>query len=241
MVALNRLFKGDKPPRREIRCKNSSNFFYGFGDASGTSFGSTFEKRGFVEFEYGQWCSQSSEGSLNWRELKNVVEAIKGFVKRHRLVGSEIFLFTDNSSAEAAFWKGSSTLEKLFDLVLELRKLEMDHSLHLHVVHVSGKRMIQQGTDGLSRGEHSQGSMNKESLRAFIPLHQSAFERSPKLYHWMREVTKGLGMKYLKPNQWFEQCHHFGNFVWTLPLRQEKSWWSSWQKQDGSVLNLSMW
>jgi len=109
------LFKGNRLPVRNIRCNDSTNFFYGFGDASGTSLGSSFEKNGYVEFEYGQWCTKSSEESSNWRELKNVVEAIKGFVKRHELQGSEIFIFTDNSTAEAAFWKGLSTSEKLFE------------------------------------------------------------------------------------------------------------------------------
>jgi len=217
MRSLRLLFEGNRPPVRNIRCSDSTNFFYGIGDASGTSFGSLFEKDGFIQFECGQWCTESSEESSNWRELKNVVEAIIGFVKRHELHGSEIFIFTDNSTAEAAFWKGSSTSEKLFELVLELRKLEMDHSLHLHVVHVSGRRMIKQGMDSLSRGDHSQGSMNRELMRSFIPLHLTAFERSQDLLKWMKMVTKGMGVRYLKPLEWFKNYHDFGNFVWAPP------------------------
>jgi len=60
------LFKGNRLPVRNIRCNDSTNFFYGFGDESGTSFGSLFEKNGYVEFEYGQWCTESSEESSNW-------------------------------------------------------------------------------------------------------------------------------------------------------------------------------
>ena len=35
-------------------------------------------------------------------------------------------MFTDNSTAEAAFWKGTSTSPYLFELVLELKQLEME-------------------------------------------------------------------------------------------------------------------
>lgn len=42
------------------------------------------------------------------------------------------FLFTDNSTAEACFYKGSSKSKLLHDLVLRLHKLEMDYSLIMH-------------------------------------------------------------------------------------------------------------
>jgi hypothetical protein len=41
------------------------------------------------------------------------------------LAGREIFLFTDNSTAERAYYKGTSSAEPLFELVLRLRKLEI--------------------------------------------------------------------------------------------------------------------
>eukprot|EP00978_Attheya_sp_CCMP212_P002155 scaffold4461_cov48-Attheya_sp.AAC.1 len=59
-------------------------------------------------------------------------------------------MFTDNSTAEAAYWKGTSKSRKLFELVLMLKKLEVKYDIILHVIHVSGKRMMAQGTDGLS-------------------------------------------------------------------------------------------
>jgi hypothetical protein len=64
-----------------------------------------------------------------------------------------LLLFTDNSVAEGAFFRGTSSNPKLFSLILRLRALEMHHSLRIHVVHISGKRMIMQGTVGLSRGD----------------------------------------------------------------------------------------
>lgn len=217
MQALKHLFSGETPPVRDIRCKSSTNFFYGFGDASGTSFGSSFEKDQHIEFEYGQWCTESSERSSNWRELKNVVEAVRSFVEKHDLLGAEIFIFTDNSTAEGAFWKGTSSSRRLFELVLELRELQMRRGLHLHVVHVSGRRMIQQGSDGLSRGDHTQGSMAAIPIRSFIPLHLSAFDRSPDLKKWTKNATHGLDFEFLDPSRWFEHHHGYGNYVWAPP------------------------
>jgi len=40
-----------------------------------------------------------------------------------KLKGLEVFLFTDNVVAEGAFYKGTSSRRKLFELVLKLRLL----------------------------------------------------------------------------------------------------------------------
>jgi hypothetical protein len=88
-----------------------------------------------------------------------------------------VFIFTDNSTSEAVFWKGTSTSPLLFELVVRLRKLEMDHSILLHVVHVAGKRMIDQGTDGLSRADHSTGVVVGRDIHHWVPLNKGALER----------------------------------------------------------------
>jgi len=62
-----------------------------------------------------------------------VVEAVRNFVEKHDLRGAEIFIFTDNSTAEGAFWKGTSSSRRLFESVLELRQLQIARGLHLHV------------------------------------------------------------------------------------------------------------
>jgi hypothetical protein len=67
--------------------------------------------------------------------------------------------------------------ESYLTLNMELKMIEMENNLILHVVHVSGKRMIRQGSDGLSRANHSQGVMTGAPMESFIPLHQSAIER----------------------------------------------------------------
>jgi hypothetical protein len=96
-------------------------------------------------------------------------------------------MFTDNSTAEAAFFKGTSTSEKLFNLVLRLRKIEMKGQLFIHLIHVAGTRMIWSGVDGLSRGDHNGGVMAGEDMLSFVPLSQSAAERSSSLLPWVKK------------------------------------------------------
>ena len=72
---------------------------------------------------------------------------------------------------ESAFWKGTSHSKKLCDLVVRLRKLEMDTGMILHVIHVSGRRMILSGVDGLSRGDHTTGIVAGTTLE--ITSHSS--------------------------------------------------------------------
>jgi len=223
--ALSQFFGPPLPPVRRVRGRTVIECFYGFGDASGTGFGSTFSegKAGYrVHYRFGQWCSEISEESSNYRELRNLVDAIEELVTKQDLRGVEIFLFTDNSTAEGAFWKGNSSSRKLFELVLRLKKLEWDFGLNLHVVHVAGKRMIAQGTDGLSRADFTEGVMAGHPMGDYVPLHLGAGERSAKLLDWVLGWLGGLGMglgepSVLEPEDWFGRGHSTGVHVWAPP------------------------
>ena len=57
------------------------------------------------------------------------------------------------------------------------RLVEMEYGMSLHIVHVSGKRMIAQGTDGCSRGSLMEGVMAGENMLSFIDLGCSALDR----------------------------------------------------------------
>jgi len=59
-------------------------------------------------------------------------------------------------------------------MVLELRKLEMEGALKIHYVWFSGKRIIWQGTDGLSR-------VAGDKCLKYIQLNETALEREPEL------------------------------------------------------------
>jgi hypothetical protein len=216
--AMKDLCSCEKPPLQRVRCRKVGRAYYGFGDASKSSFGATVQIDDVLEFEYGQWTTEAGEtNSSNWRELNNLVEALERIFKTHDLGGCEFFMFTDNSTAEAAYWKGTSKSRKLFELVLRLKKLEVKYDIILHVIHVSGKRMIAQGTDGLSRGDHSQGVMQGLPMTAFIPLHLDPFERSPKLKRFVEDMCGNLKPKFLSPTEWFTEGHKVGTFVWSPP------------------------
>ena len=142
---------------------------------------------------------------------------LKSLAKEGTLNGYEIFMFTDNSTAEAAYWKGTSKSHKLFDLVLELKLLELKHDLILHVTHVSGKRMIKQGTDGLSRADHTQGVMLGQPIRMFVPLHLAPLDREPLLEGWLNSITERLDPILLTPEDWYTTAHTQGTFIWAPP------------------------
>ena len=60
---------------------------------------------------------------------------------------------------EGSLYKGSSSSPKLFDLVIRFQALQAHYDTQIIVSHVSGKRMIAQGADGLSRGAENEGVM----------------------------------------------------------------------------------
>ena len=215
IIAMQALTRGDTPTLRRVRCSKTGHAFYGFYDASGRGFGATLQIGDTLLYEYGQWSSEvSEESSSNWRELGNLVMSIENQVREHDLRDCELYLFTDNTTAEAAFWKGSSKSQKLFNLVLRLKTLEVEADLIIHVVHVAGKRMIAQGTDGLSRGDKSTGVMQRIAMEQFVPLHLSALDRSSTLRPWLTSAAQGLDPVFLEPEDWFTKAHELGTFVW---------------------------
>jgi hypothetical protein len=206
--ALAVLFTPDTPPRRAIRSQAVTTCIYGFADASGAGFGSSLQlPTGSISYRYGLWGKDAEGSSSNYRELRNIVECLESESAAGHLSGHEVFLFTDNTTAESAYYKGNSTSRLLFELILRLRTLEMSHQLLLHVVHVAGARMISQGTDGLSRGDFSSGVMGGQAMTHFVPLHLSAIARSPTLLDWVRSWAPRSSITPLTPTEWFTKGH----------------------------------
>ena len=156
--------------------------------------------------------------SSNWRELANLVAAIKELAEEGRLEGKEVFLFTDNMVSERAYFKGTSKSKTLFELVLELRKLELTGRFKLHLIHVAGTRMIESGVDGLSRGDESTGVMAGASMLSFVPLHLSAVTRSQVVVDWVRGwVPDNLNFRHLTPEEWYVPFDAQNLHFWTPP------------------------
>jgi hypothetical protein len=185
-------------------------------DASGRGFGFTFQVGNKVYFQYGQWPERISEmKSSNWRELANLVDLLQVEVRDRGLTDCEIFLFTDNGTAEATYWKGTSKSKWLFDLVLHLRLLEIKNDLIIHVIHVADTRMKAQGTDGISQGGYVHGGYAGHPYGRLLPLHKMALEQSPELKTWLTAATKLLESVFLEPKDWFLQGQDSGNYIWS--------------------------
>ena len=162
-----------------------------------------------------QSWSLKSEITSNFRELYNLVLALERASDDGLLKGCKVFMFTDNTVAERAFYKGSSKSRRLFDLVLSLRKLEMSCGGWFHIIHVAGTWMIECGVDSLSRGDQTTGIMQGELTLAHAELHRGALERAPQglLLSWLRswlEVRSEL--KILEPADRFRPFEQRGTY-----------------------------
>jgi hypothetical protein len=221
LAAMKVLFGSAAPPKRIVRSTIRIEVYYGFGDASQDGFGFNFERSGddgVVEYRYGQWCDAISEASSNYRELRNLVDRVEELVREGKIVGAEVFIFTDNTTAEAVFYKGNSTNRELFELMLRLRTIEMQGGLILHLLHVSGTRMIAEGADGASRGDLGMGAMVGGRVVDYVPLHLGCFERSQRAKQWLEDGwDTGRGrLRFLDPNDWFERNFEArGSYVWS--------------------------
>jgi hypothetical protein len=152
LLGLTELTTSCTRPRRLVRSGIALQVFCKFGaEALAVGHASNFqglrrngeklEADGRILFWHGHWGDSISEASSKYQELLNLVELLEAQVEDGRIKGAEVFLFTDNSTAEAVFFKENSTLKRLFDFILRLRKVEMEGQLLLHVVHVAGTRM----------------------------------------------------------------------------------------------------
>jgi hypothetical protein len=128
---------------------------YGVGDASDSGFGWWIDFGDGVRYELGEWCDKIQEASSNYRELQNLENAMLRVAQEGRLDGCEVFLYTDNQTSEGSYFRGTAKNRALFELIVTLYKLQMQFDFILHVVWISGTRMIQQGTDEFSRGDEN--------------------------------------------------------------------------------------
>jgi hypothetical protein len=91
--------------------------------------------------------------------LNNLVESLEERDIGKELCNAEVLMFTGNFTAEFVFYAGNSSSNLDFWI--------LEGSIKLNVIHVPGSRMIQQGTDGLSRGDSSAGVLAGQDLLCF--------------------------------------------------------------------------
>ena len=232
------LFDGHDPTLRLVRGTAIVEVVYVFGDASGAGFGSSWAdaKAMKTSWRFGVWGVETKDGSSNYKELRNLTETLEEMGCKGDLQGREIFLFTDNMVSEAVVSKGSSQSPFLYELVIRIIKLQMKYRCIVHFIHVAGTRMIEQGSDGLSRGDMHEGIMSGKSMLDFVPLHLSVCSIHRELKDWLEGWMTQLGnpVEFLTPEGWFERGHDVngsttnsdnvwiptftkGSFVWAPP------------------------
>ena len=111
LEALSSLFDEDAPVRRKVRPSQTAVAIYGFGDASGKGFGSSFVVGDSLIFRHGQWATTVEAESSNYRELSNLVLAVEEATAIGHLVNCELFLFTDNTTAEGCYYRETHIAE----------------------------------------------------------------------------------------------------------------------------------
>jgi len=120
------------------------------GDASGKGKGNAVIEQYGVDYKSGAWNLEWREKSSNCREAENLSDRLERLVASGLLHDHDVFLVTDNSSFEGAYYKGHSPSKHLSEIVFRVHKAERDGGFILHVIHISGKRMKALGVDGLS-------------------------------------------------------------------------------------------
>jgi hypothetical protein len=126
-----------------------------WGDGSGTGSGGTFVVPGGpLRMWKGRWSPFVFKFSSNWKELSTLKLSLLQIRKddSEAVRGTTVFYFTDNSTSYWIAASGSSASPGLHKLIEEIRLLELELDCSLQVIHVPGLIMIDQGTDGLSRG-----------------------------------------------------------------------------------------
>jgi hypothetical protein len=102
----------------------------------------------------GKWTPVVYKFSSNWKELSTLKLTLLNLRQeaKSEVAGTTVFYFTDNLTTHWVASSGSSPSPRLHALIEEIRLLELELDCCLQVVHVPGVVMIDQGTDGLSRG-----------------------------------------------------------------------------------------
>ena len=233
LKALTIFFNSKSPPLVTERSSEVHLLVYGFADASKSGFGASLQYEGNLRYRIGTWGSDEDDVSSNFREFSNVVETLEEEYEAGRLSAGMVILATDNSTVECALYKGNSSNEKLFDLVVRLKNLELKSSTKFIITHVSGERMKSQGTDGISRGQLREGVSLGQAMLSFCPWGLSALERSPELLPWIKKVV-GKNVIPLSPEGWYTRAHDIkggsvdqygfwrhniqpGTYLWTPP------------------------
>lgn len=119
----------------------------------------------------------TDETSSYFKEAINLVFILKRIIENKKIKrGSEVFLFTNNEVVEQMYFRELYHSPLLHQMIVEIRKLGMNGDLILLFVWISGKLMIAQGTNGLSRDDLSSGVIDIQNFLKYLLLKETAFK-----------------------------------------------------------------
>jgi hypothetical protein len=153
----------DSNPGNESCTGSMASMTVTWGDGSGTGTGGTSklvargdQRQGLDEIEtwMGTWAPHMSHFDSNWRELRTLSWTLERKLQQTtiQIQGGTLFYFTDNMVTYYIVNNGSARNPDLHQVVRDIKAMEIKLKCRVEVVHVPGKIMIVQGTDGLSRG-----------------------------------------------------------------------------------------
>ena len=177
------------------RSSNQNMLGITWGDGSGTGTGGTVqlvaqgEDLMSVEAWMGIWEPQVFHFSSNWKELRTLLHTLEREELSDRLRGCTVFYFTDNLVSYYIAHSGGSTSVELHKLIRRLMFLLIKLDIHLEVVHVPGRHMISQQTDGLSRGLAFSNSRLSRSPREELLRLFRGLRYTPDLIPWLMTMT----------------------------------------------------
>lgn len=217
---------------RVVRAQTSGALVPTFGDGSGTGTGGTISRPGSpMTMWRGQWSPTVFSFSSNWKELTTLLITLETLLKTDpdTVRGAMVFYFTDNSTTYWVCQKGSSRHTHLHEQVVKIRRLETRLACHLCVIHIPGKVIIREGTDGLSRGvwiTPLQGSIPREIL---MPAIFAPLPFDPTLvHHYVSEEIPNYHRAERRPGR---EDH---------PRWEGRRWDSTWETTD-AIDQLTVW
>ena len=122
------------------------------------------------------------------------------------ITGAKLVMATDDMVVKRALCKGNSKSLELFNLVLRFKILEILYECTILVTHVAGSRMIQQGTDRISRGDMSSGVSVGKSMLKHCPWKKSAMMAEPKIIDELNINSKLFYDLDVKPVRGTDTC-----------------------------------
>jgi hypothetical protein len=203
-----------KNPGNRSRAGYMSTVGVSWGNGSGTGTGGTFEfahnNEDPILTWMGTWSPLAVTHDSNWRELRTLLWTMERLDRQGAdLQGGTLFYFTDNLVSYYIVHNGSSTSRELHKLIRRIKILEIKMDCRVELVHVPGKLMIEQCTDGLSRGiwaspERVLCSFVEESWLAL-----TATPYSPLMVQWALHLVGHL------PNRVFVHHHNTSDWTWS--------------------------